>query len=210
MARMITAFLALLLAADPQVIPILARIDAYYGTMDTMQADFEQRTESMATRVVKIEKGQLTVGRKDGILRFDYLQPEKKIFLYRGRGVEFYVPADRQLMRYTIEDDSRLLPYLFLLGQRRLSDCLLLPPNQERAEKPSGAMLHLQMIAGGDSPGDFYVEAEGSGSVSRVLFYDDLRNRVEIRLSGQKRSKRLPSGAGVIDVPPGTEIIERR
>lgn len=66
------------------------------------------------------------------------------------------------------------------------------------------------MIAAGDAPGDFYVEADSSGSVNRVLFYDDLRNRVEIRLSGQKRSSRLPAGAGVIDLAPGAEIIERR
>lgn len=188
-----------------------ARIDAHYANAEVLQAGFEQLTQSSATRVTKTEKGRVLIVHKVGLLRFDYLSPDKKVFLYRSGLVEFFVPADKQLMRYRVDEDGQILPYLFLLGRKKLADCLAIPLGAERQSGADRTLLHLQPIAGGETGADFYVEADSStGAVCRIVFFDDLRNRVEIRLSGERRASRLPPDADVISIPKGVEIVEQQ
>ncbi|MEW6367249.1 MAG: outer membrane lipoprotein carrier protein LolA [Acidobacteriota bacterium] len=201
-------FVTGLLIAAAVAAPFAARIDSYYAGVNVLQADFEQLTRSAATRVTKSERGVFMMSRQDDLLRFEYREPERKIFLYRSGAVDFYVPEDRQLIRYRLEEGADILPFLFLLGRRRLADCISLPLVDEKPAGPGVVLLRLQPVRGGDE--EFYVEADtGTGSVTRIIFLDELRNRVEIRLSHQKRAVGLPPGAARIETPAGVEIIER-
>lgn len=205
-------FLLVAIAGDQErASSLAARIDAHYSPAPVLLADFEQRTESGATKVIKSEHGRLIVSRPGRFIRFEYEKPERKVFLYREDTVELYVPADRQLMRYALPSGHGV-PYLFLLGRQRLSDCLELDASRERpTTSPSNRVLHLQPVSGGDSAVDFFIEADPkSGAVARIIFFDDLRNRIELHLTSQKSATRQPDGSDRISVPPDVEVIERR
>ncbi len=189
---------------------LLGVIDTHYTGLKILKAHFEQRTTSSATRVVKIENGQFWMDRESEVLRFEYLDPEKKTFLYRRGRVEFYVPADRQLMTYKLDESSDLMPFLFLLGKRRLSDCLSIPTGNEKPRTSGAELLHLQPIVAAKGEGDFFVEVDpATGYVFRVMFVDSLRNRIEIQLDQQQPLAHLPAGFDTIRVPGGVEIVER-
>jgi len=189
---------------------LLTLIDQRYGSLPSLQADFEQRTTSVATAVVKVENGRFWMDRKSEVLRFDYEDPEEKIFLYARGRVEFYVPSDRQLTRYAVDEGADMAPFLFLLGKRRLSECLSIGVGTEKPVVPTNQLLHLQPVMAASRDVDFFIEAgPADGTIHRVIFFDSLRNRIEILLTRQRRLDRLPSGMDRLLLPPGTDIIEQ-
>ena len=45
-----------------------------------------------------VEKGTVTI-KRPGRMLWEYLEPEKKVFVSDGRQIFFYVPADKQVIR---------------------------------------------------------------------------------------------------------------
>src|SRR5690242_8177485 len=66
-----------------------------YGKMKGLAADFTQLYHDRSGRQLR-EQGMLLL-KKPGKMRWEYRQPEQKLFLTDGKKVYFYVPAERQV-----------------------------------------------------------------------------------------------------------------
>src|SRR4051794_39164477 len=87
----------------------------YQGIKD-FTADFSQSYRGGVLRTRTVEQGTVTV-KKPGLMRWEYLKPEKKEFVSDGRKTYLYVPQDKQVIVADAETEGTSTSYLFLAGK---------------------------------------------------------------------------------------------
>jgi outer membrane lipoprotein carrier protein len=118
-------FLALFLAMSPQVAGglsgLVEGVERTFAQMKDFSADFIQIFEDALNRKQQ-ESGHLYLMRPR-MMRWEYKNPEDKLFLSDGKTVYYYVPADRQVSKEAVKEsfDDRV-PLMFLLGRSNLRD----------------------------------------------------------------------------------------
>lgn len=97
------------------------RIQARYDGVRDFSASFEQRYAGGVLRTQSVERGTVQV-KKPGRMRWEYVHPERKLFVADGRRFYAYVPADKQVIVSAIAaDDTAATPVLFLAGKGNLT-----------------------------------------------------------------------------------------
>ncbi|PYP85259.1 MAG: outer membrane lipoprotein carrier protein LolA [Blastocatellia bacterium AA13] len=95
---------------------VIAGLQRKYSRMQSIAADFSQSYIGSDGRSF-VERGRLIL-KRPGKARWDYVEPEKKIFISDGRNIYFYVIGDREALRSSIrESTDPQIPFLFLLGR---------------------------------------------------------------------------------------------
>jgi outer membrane lipoprotein carrier protein len=98
---------------------LIESLQTRYGKMKGLSADFTQIFHDRAGRQLR-EQGTLIL-KKPGRMRWEYRQPEQKLFIADGKSVYFYVPAEKQVTIAPIkETDDPRAPFVFLLGHVNL------------------------------------------------------------------------------------------
>lgn len=117
MAHFPLVSLIALLAQDPDSLPVLLkRIEQRYNTTQTLRSDFEQTLAVAQGRRV-VERGVLYL-RKPGRMRWEYAQPEGKLFLCDGKQIHYVSPSARRVEVSALkETDDFRAPLAFLLGK---------------------------------------------------------------------------------------------
>src|SRR3954469_12096753 len=87
----------------------------YQGIKD-FTADFSQSYRGGVLRQRTVEQGTVSV-KKPGLMRWEYLKPEKKEFVSDGRKTYLYVPQDKQVIVADAETEGTSTSYLFLAGK---------------------------------------------------------------------------------------------
>jgi outer membrane lipoprotein carrier protein len=178
---------------------LAARLQAWLDGTRDLEARFEQTLVSGALGSGAVETGRLIVERP-GRMRWDYLQPERKVAIVEGDSTRLYLEEERQLWRGRLADAEGYLPEL-LASERRIGEVF-------RAELAGPARLRLVPRRATDAferieltlrPPDFAIEA--------VELLDAAGNRVRYRLSDLRRNRGVPASAFVFEPPPGTEIM---
>ncbi|MFL6214256.1 MAG: outer membrane lipoprotein chaperone LolA [Blastocatellia bacterium] len=99
-----------------------ALIDALqnkYGRMQGLAADFNQIYIGADGRRAN-EAGHLIL-KRPGKARWEYVQPERKLFVSDGRSIFFYVYGERQASQASVKESADpQIPFLFLLGRGNL------------------------------------------------------------------------------------------
>ena len=126
--KMINNFLALLLfsiltvqtpAQQPELDKLIDALQGRYQRISSLSADFIQTYTSRSDRPRR-ESGHVVL-RKPGKMRWDYLTPEKKLFLSDGKNFYEYAPADGYATKTPVkESDDLRAPFMFLLGRGNL------------------------------------------------------------------------------------------
>ena len=98
---------------------IIPGVESSFARMKDYSADFIQIFEDALNRKQQ-ESGHLYLMRPR-MMRWEYKNPEDKLFVSDGKTVYFYVPADRQVNKEAVKEsfDDRI-PLMFLLGQTNL------------------------------------------------------------------------------------------
>src|SRR5436853_2665990 len=116
-------FLALFLAVSPQLdkgLPGLVEgVERLFARMKDFSSDFTQIFEDALNRKQQ-ESGHLYLMRPR-MMRWEYQNPEDKLFISDGKTIYFYLPADWQVNKEAVKQsfDDRI-PMMFLLGQANL------------------------------------------------------------------------------------------
>ena len=106
--------------ARPDAKALARKVDERYNAMRTLRMDF---TEQLATAgVQKRESGVLEL-KKPGRMRWDYQQPQPKLFVSDGKTAFLYVPGERQARKGPVKKlDDLQSPLRYLLGKSRIAD----------------------------------------------------------------------------------------
>jgi outer membrane lipoprotein carrier protein len=107
--------------ASPSATEVAAALQKKYDTIRDFTADFVHEAEGGVLRKKTTERGTLQV-KKPGRMRWDYLTPEKKLFVSDGTKMYLYVPADKQVMITSMPAaDEATTAVLFLVGKGSLT-----------------------------------------------------------------------------------------
>jgi outer membrane lipoprotein carrier protein len=92
-----------------------------YDSIKDFSADFVHTYQGGVLKRRLTERGRVVI-KKPGRMRWDYTEPERKLFVSDGKRVYFYIPADKQVVVSPVPTDAEATtPALFLMGKGRLT-----------------------------------------------------------------------------------------
>jgi len=96
------------------------RLQAHYDTVKDFTADFSHTYSGGVLKKTTTERGTLQV-KKPGRMRWEYTDPEHKLFVSDGRKIYSYLPADKQVIVSPMPtEDQATTAVLFLVGKGNL------------------------------------------------------------------------------------------
>lgn len=187
---------------------LIGRIEARYGPMRGLAAEFEQTYVGAGSRVRR-ETGRLFLQRPR-MMRWEYDPKPGKLFIVNGREVWFYVPADREATHADAQkvSDARF-PFLFLLGNtrlRRLFRSISLAEQPSSSARPGTRTLRLIPRTNASGLREVFLEVFTDGSVSRIRITDEAGAVSEVSLSNVRENYVAPEDAFQFRPPPGVTI----
>ena len=189
---------------------ILANIQQTFDKTIDFQADFQQ-----FSFIKSIDEEQKASGKvylkKPGLMRWEYLKPEKQLIVLDGKVLWIYSHENKQVIKNDLVNNfDTKMPYFFLLGLGKIEDefnvryinagnvseenwiSLELKPKEEQ---PGLEKLVLKI-----NPKNFQVESSSIfdyyGNITSIVFYDIQINRD------------VPVSLFQYQVPEGVEVIE--
>ena len=109
-----------LLAAPPPVEQVVAKMQAFYNKTKDLKGGFKQVYTNLLYNRKRTSYGYLYV-KKPGMMRWNYVKPEKKAFIADGKELWVWEPEDKQAFRNPLSTKNLSTGLTFLLGQGDLT-----------------------------------------------------------------------------------------
>lgn len=217
--RALILIAALCLPALPRPLPLpqpqtqtveetAARLERALQSLKTLQADFDQYYRSVTVSTPLHEKGRFFFQKPD-LMRWEYTDPEPKVFTYKDSVFSQYYPEDNQLIRSSLSKSEYESEVLTLLsGKRKLADAYIV--ERDLASPPAQAASRLKLTPRTEGQyASIVLELDPrTGLIGRAVFQDWAENRTEFIFSKIKENGALRPSVFVLTVPPETEIID--
>lgn len=201
MRRLLIIFLLALTTVQAQAAPI--ELDRAAAAMAGMEASFTHRFTAKGFKNSQVETGTVIFGALPA-MRWSYVQPEQKLFVFDGQSSWFYVPADKQVtLGKVTEARKREMPFL-LLGDPAARDKFFIVKQQTR----KGLVITtLQPRAKGAAIRTVTVTSNSASHlIQRIEYSDREGNRTSFDFSGYHR--RAASADTFRFAPPaGVQVI---
>ncbi|NLN61436.1 MAG: outer membrane lipoprotein chaperone LolA [Myxococcales bacterium] len=178
--------------AEPNADAIVDNIQKYYQDTADYRADFVQTTAH------KMFAGQYqrAYGRvmfKNGLMRWEYDRPEKKLFVYDGAALWIYEPQVPQVFKGAADAERLKKALAFLTGQGKIKDAYRAKKASATAYGFSEGYVLLLTPKEKNSPFkqvELYVD-KGSFSVVRSVVIDHEGNRNRLDFSNSQTNTSL-------------------
>jgi outer membrane lipoprotein carrier protein len=191
-------------AADAELArSLVRRIEERQARAADLVARFTQSYRSGMLGRAVTERGVVSI-KRPGRMRWEYKDPEEKLFVSDGRTFYFYVPADRQVI-VSEQDDQRSLAARLLSGRGGLLDefdASLEPPAEE-------GVVRLKLVPRQEEAevARAYVDAEPTGRIRSILIDDAQGNRTRFRFENVRENTGLDDRLFRFEVPKGVEVV---
>jgi outer membrane lipoprotein carrier protein len=201
-----------LLAGDvvPEKAAVLAGLQSWLDGTSTLEMRFKQSLISGALGTTASESGRMYLERP-GKLRWDYLDPEKKVALLLGDRTALYLEDERLLSRGRLSGEEGLFPRL-LAGKDRVDDLFAATLVATPTTGGHGA-YRLRLVPKGDRGALTEVTLTvrpPAFSIEGAELLDETGNRTSYTFSNVRRNRGLPDGLFAFEPPPGTEVVDER
>jgi len=187
---------------------IALQTEAKIRSYRSLQADFEHIYHSSTVSTPLEENGRLYIKKPDW-MKWEYKEPEKKMFLYRDDLFQSYFPEDNQLVRQSLsEEDSEAETLSLLTGQKSLLDQYEVEFDSFPTENKKVWQLRLTP---NDENEDAFLLLEidqSTGLISKLISLDWSGNRQEFHFKNIKTNLNLADKVFELVIPPDAEIVE--
>jgi len=195
----------LLLFAIPQPLAkTLKKVEDRYNKAKTLQVSFQQ-TYSVPGRGRRTESGLLSL-KKPGRMRWDYKDPNGKLFLSDGKEIFLYVPETKRAERMKMKEaDDMRVPLAFLLGKLEFSrDFAAFEPFAE------GGLDWMKALPKSDKLPykEVYFLLSSEFSIQRLRVVGQDQSVMEFVFQNEKLNVPLDELLFRFEVPPGVELVE--
>jgi outer membrane lipoprotein carrier protein len=194
--------------SNAKVETVLSGLQQRYAGIHTVTANFRQLYH--APGIEMLESGVLWM-KKPGLMRWEYSDPEAKLFVADGHEMYLYTPEDRQVVvsRLT-ERDLRSTPLQFLLGQGNLErDFYSSLEDKLNHTFPDTVMLRLVPRS---SERDYdYVVLEVDGktfAIRRIVIVEKTGNTSEFILGNVETNVKIDNKQFQFKIPRGAEVMK--
>jgi outer membrane lipoprotein carrier protein len=182
---------------------LVRRVEERHGRMADLVARFTQSYRSGMLGREIVERGVVSI-KRPGRMRWEYKDPESKLFVTDGRTFYFYVPADKQVV-VSEQDAERSLAGRLLSGRGGLLeefDASLEEPLEE-------GVLRVKLVPRREQPEveQAFLDVEPSGRIRSILLEDIQGNRTRFRFEGVRENTGVADKLFHFEVPAGVEVI---
>ena len=203
------AFAALSLAQTAEDVAL--RVENTLRSYQSFQADFEQLYFSATVSIPLHEKGKLYF-KKPNLMKWEYQDPEEKVFLIKDDIFWDYNKEEKQLIKYDLTGGEHNSEVLSLLsGQVALLDHYTVELNPFPTENPHP--VQIKLTPKDEETADTFLLLEideKSWFIQKLISFDWTGNKTEFRFSKIKTNINLPNRTFELRVPSDVEIIENR
>lgn len=185
----------------------VAGLQARYAQVESVTADFEQIYR--APGIEQSESGVLFM-KKPGLMRWEYREPEEKLFVADGRDSYLYVPADRQVMvRRFSPEELHSTPLQFLLGRGDIERSYEVSWEKDFRQGANGTLaLHLTSRRAETEYAYLVIEFEQrTFDLRRILVKELTGNTSEFFLTNLKTNVRPSDKLFHFKIPNGVEVV---
>lgn len=188
---------------DPLARRLLRTVEERHGRTTDLVARFSQSYRSGMLGREVVERGTVSI-KRPGRMRWEYKDPEPKLFVTDGRTFYFYVPADRQVI-VSEQDEERSLAGRLLSGRGGLAEEFE-PTLDEPLEE---GVMRLRLEPRREQPDvrRAWVDVEPSGRIRSILLEDVQGNRTRFRFESIRENAGVADAAFRFEVPKGVEVI---
>jgi outer membrane lipoprotein carrier protein len=188
---------------------VLERFQLWLDGTRQLEARFEQTLVSGALGAGLAESGRLYILRP-GRMRWDYLEPERKVALVLGERTRLYLEEDRQLWEGTLDASETILPALLASGGRIVELFESGPSVTERRGGDGAYRLSLVPRSDDEAFEEVTVSVRPPDyGIAAVEVLDAAGNRMLYEFSGIRRNEELAAGIFDFEPPEGTEVVAR-
>jgi outer membrane lipoprotein carrier protein len=182
---------------------LVRRIEERYGRTSDLVARFTQAYRSGILGREVVERGVVSI-KQPARMRWEYKDPEEKLFVSDGRTFYFYVPADRQVV-VSEQDPQRSLAARLLSGRGGLLDEF----DASLEEPLEEGVLRVKLVPRRE-PADVeqaLVDVEPSGRIRSILLQDVQGGRTRFRFENVRENTGLEDKLFRFEVPAGVEVV---
>jgi len=183
-------------------------LEKKFASLRSLQADFDQAYYPASIATPLEEKGRFSFERPER-MRWEYLEPEPKVYIYKEGLSLAYFPEDQQLFRFTLtseEKDSAI--FSLLTGRARIEDDYLVEAADFASDRKNPLQLKLTPKEEGEFSHILLEIDPAAWLIEKAIFHDLGGNRQEFRFRAIRANPRLDPAIFELAVPPGTEIID--
>jgi outer membrane lipoprotein carrier protein len=182
---------------------LLRKIEQRNARTSDLVARFTQSYRSGILGRETTERGVVSI-KKPGRMRWEYKDPEPKLFVSDGRTFYFYVPADKQVI-VSEQEGQRSLAARLLFGKSGLAEEF----QASLEEPPEEGILRVVLVPRHEQPDVVRatVDVEPSGRIRAILLEDVQGNRTRFRFENVRENTGLPDALFRFEVPKGVEVI---
>ncbi|MCP2520681.1 outer membrane lipoprotein carrier protein LolA [Candidatus Aminicenantes bacterium AC-335-A11] len=185
---------------------IINKFEEKFREIKSLSADFVQIYHSDALSTPLKEKGKLYF-KNPSLMRWDYFEPERKIFIYSKGEFLLYVPEDKQVIkssRFKEKFESEILS--ILTGQLKITENYKIDFfNSENKEKTYS--LKLKPLKEREYTFILIELEKDKFYIKRAVFFDWAGSKQEFIFSNIKENISIPDKLFTLNLPPGVEII---
>lgn len=176
----------------------------------SLQAKFEQFYYSATVSTPLKESGQFHF-KKPALMKWEYKDPEEKIYLLKEGWFWEYLPEEKQLIKYDLSKEEHESEILSLLsGQRGILDNYQVEFSPFPTDDSKTNQLKLTPKQGDPETFILLEIDERSWLIQKAIFFDWAGNKTEYRFSRMKTNLAFPDGFFDLKVPSDVEIIEHK
>ena len=208
MKGLIGLLLLLLLSFSQTVEEVALKTEAKLRSIQSLQANFDQIFYPSSQSTPLRERGKFYFKKPDW-MKWEYKQPEEKIFLYKEGVFLIYYPQDKELVQSEISKERYESEVLSLLsGKRSMSDHYLLEFSPFPSENQNAWKLKLTPKEEEENSSILLEIDEKTWLILKAIFFDWAGNKSEFHFSQIKTNISLPQRFFELKVPADVEIFK--
>ncbi len=188
----------------------LSKIQKTYRGTHALEADFTQ-TYSSGDRA-RTESGRVIFAR-GGRMRWDYRQPEGKIFVSNGKTVELYLPSENQVQKSSVkQSEDYRVPFRLLLSRLDFKKYFsqIEDISSAKALAPGDRIIAGIPKGGKNRPYDrVLIEFDSNLDIRRLAITYRDESQMEFIFSHIRRNPPLIDSTFEFTPPAGAEVIDQ-
>ena len=191
--------------AEVSALEVVQLSQKHYRGIRTLQADFSQVYRA---HMVRDEEHGILMLKKPRKMYWEYRDPVEKYLIANGKRAYFYVPRDRQVFIYELEDDPL---FLFLMGEGQVArDFEIVFETEELPHQDENFLIRLTPREEEASLSQILLEiAPSSYQIERLVAIEPIGARNDYILKNVREDVSIPDRRFRFKPPKGVEIVRQ-
>ncbi len=187
---------------------VILNVERKLRSLRSLQANFSQIYYSSSVSTPLNEKGKFYFQKPDW-MRWEYKDPEEKIFLYKEGTSLMYFPEDKEVIQSDLSKEKYESEILTLLsGQKNLKDDYTVEFSPFPSDSQKTWKVKLTPKKESDYTHVLLEIDEKTWLIRKAIFFDWAGNKQEFQFSQIRTDVRFPRKVFELELPPDVEIIK--